>query len=162
MATANDSAIQKSTSANAAAVTRLKPPSPAARKSQASHQALYRQRRKHGLQPVKKPWDYLTCGEVKDMAWQAYMVASWYLREAVFEGRLSHKELRELFASSLGEMFTDALSAHAVLEGDCWPVDADTEPYRDYPTIWAAHSEAVPKSWRPEYPVYPSVKGVER
>jgi hypothetical protein len=156
------SIVKQYLAANAAAAKRFKGSKTAQRKSQTSNQALYRKRRENGLQPLKKPWDYLTCAEAKSMVWKAYRVASWHMREGVFEGRLSHKELREMFASSLAEMFSDALSAHAVQEGDCWPVDVHTEPFRDYPTIWAAHCEEVPDSWRPEYPFYSPVKAVKR
>jgi hypothetical protein len=152
-------AVKQYLAGNAAAVRRFKS-STTKRKSQAQHQSVYRKRRQAGLQPVDKPWDYLCCGEVKDMAWKAYRVAAWHLRQAMFEGNYSQRELREMFAESLGEMFKDALAAHAVNEGGCWPVDGSTPPYRNYPVIWDSHCDEVSKTWRPEYPVYPPVKGV--
>lgn len=159
MATVNHSAKHKSTASVEAAIYRRKSPSPSARKSQAAAMVVYRQRVKNGLQPIKKPWDYLTSHEVKKMAWQAYRVAAWYLRDDLFEveGRFTHEQLREAFAESLAEMFKDALSAHAVTEGGCWPVDADTPHYRNYPKVWGMLAGDVPQSWRPERNVYPEV-----
>jgi hypothetical protein len=125
----------------------------------AQHQALYRQRRKLQLKPIPRPWDYLTSAEVKSLAWQAYRVASWLMVEDVAaDGPVrTHREQRETFASTLAEMFTDALMAHAVDEGDCWPVTVETPPYRNYPRVWEMLSEDVPHSWRPEYRLYVDV-----
>lgn len=119
------------------------------------HMQAYRQRRKAGLEPLPKPWDYLCSLEVKDMAWQAYRVASWVLRDDMASGaHLTHQALREAFCTTLAEMFEAALSAHAVQEGGCWPLDKDTPDHRDYVQVWADLSGDVPRSWRPEYPVY--------
>jgi hypothetical protein len=43
------------------------------------HQASYRQRRKLALQPIAKPWDFMTAAEVKEMAMKAYDSA-WNLK----------------------------------------------------------------------------------
>jgi len=122
-----------------------------------AHMKVYRDRKAAGLKPLPKPWDYLCSAEVKAMAWQAYRAASWDLREDMFEGRIAHQDLRERFAELLAEMFKDALAAHAVTEGSCWPVEPDTPPYRNYPRIWQMLVEGVPDTWRPEYPVYQEV-----
>jgi hypothetical protein len=118
------------------------------------HQAVYRLRRKLALSPVRKPWDYLTCAEVKAMAWQAYRVASRGLIEDAEGGRFAHSRLREMFAEALAGSFRDALFSHAVTEGGCWPVTPDTPSYRDYPAIWAAFASGVPATWNPQYRVY--------
>jgi hypothetical protein len=123
--------------------------------TRAQHQAVYRKRRKLDLKPIRKPWDYLTSAEVKAMAWQAYRVAAWLMIEDCSGGPVrTHRERREAFATSLAEMFSDALMAHAVLEGECWPVTAETPPFRNYPRVWEMLSQDVPHSWRPEYPLY--------
>lgn len=146
-------------------VKRGRPAAPNPKKSELhrEHQATYRERRKQGLQPLQKPWGFLCSGEVKDMAWQAYRVASWYMREDVQQGsNLTPEELREAFASSLAEMFSDAVMAHAVSEGGCWPVDGQTPPHRNYPRVWELLKNEVPASWRPEYPLYKEVAPAER
>lgn len=129
-------------------------------KLHAQHQAVYRERRKLGLTPVVKPWDYLCSAEVKEMAWKAYRVASFQISESLMEldgAHYTQQEWRERFAEMLAESFKDALTAHAVAEGGCWPVDADTPPYRNYPRVWEMLSNDTPTSWRPEYPLYTKV-----
>lgn len=155
-------AKQKFLMANEPGAKRFKAIANAMRKSQAAAQAVYRKRRKLGLQPLKKPWDYMTCAEVKNMAWQAYRVASFEVARAVVteDGRdVTHQRLREEFAALLAEMFNDAVMAHAVMEGGCWPVADDTPPYRNYPRVWELMSTEVPPEWRPEYPFYRPVEG---
>lgn len=143
---------------SSAAVERFTKPAKKAQPSHNRYQPIYRERRKQGLQPLPKPWDFLCSGEVKDIAWQAYRVASWYLKEDVQEGsRLSHKQLREAFAVSLAEMFKDAIMSHAVLEGGCWPVTPDTPLYDNSPQVWENLSSEVPANWAPQYALYKEV-----
>jgi hypothetical protein len=123
----------------------------------AAHQAVYRERRKLELQPLRKPWDFMTSQEVKAMAWKAYRAAAWYLKPDLEESRFTHLELRSMFAESLAEMFKDALYAHTVSEGQCWPVDASTPPYRNYPRVWEMLCDDMPENWNPQYPVYQEV-----
>lgn len=118
-----------------------------------AHQAVYRQRRKLELQPLNKPWDFMTSSEVKAMAWKAYRVAAWHLKPDLEDPQFTHMERRAMFAESLAEMFKDAVSAHAVTDGLIWPVDASTPPYRNYPRVWEMLCEDVPADWNPQYPV---------
>ena len=122
--------------------------------SHKEHQRTWRLRRKLDLSPVPKAWDYLTSTEVKDMAWRAYRVASWHMRDDLGRFDRTHQELREAFAESLAEMFRDALSAHAVIEGLCWPITSKTPPYRNYPRVWEMLYEDVPDSWHPQYRLF--------
>lgn len=92
------------------------------------------------------------------MAWQAYRVASWYMLEDLFDTPKTHQQLRESFANLLAENFTDALLAHAAKEGECFPVDDETPPYRNYARVWEMLAGDVPASWRPEYPLYPDIQ----
>lgn len=126
-------------------------------KLRAAHQAVYRQRRKLDLQPLRKPWDFMTSAEVKAMAWKAYRIAAWDLKPDLDNPRLTHMERRAAFAESLVEMFKDAVSAHAVTDGLIWPVDASTPPYRNYPRVWEMLCEDMPADWNPQYPVYQEV-----
>lgn len=126
-------------------------------KLRAAHQAVYRQRRKLDLQPLRKPWDFMTSAEVKAMAWKAYRVAAWCLKPDLDDPQFTHMERRAMFAESLAEMFKDAVSAHAVTDGLIWPVDASTPPYRNYPRVWEMLCDDMPADWNPQYPVYNEV-----
>lgn len=117
-------------------------------------QSAYRQRKKTGVKPLPSPWAWMTIAEAKEIALQAFRVASWHMREDVAEGRLSDQDLREAFADSLAEMFKHAISAHAVSNGGCWPVDDQTPSYADHLQIWRNLSAEVPDTWRPQYPLY--------
>lgn len=70
------------------------------------------------------------------------------------ENHASTLELRQSFAENLADMFRDLALGDAVTRGGCWPVDANTPPFRNYPQIAAALCEDVPTDWRPQYPVY--------
>lgn len=122
-----------------------------------SHQATYRKRRLGVLQPLPKPWDFMTSSDVKEIALKAYRVAAWHLKPDLGDPRFTHLELRAMFAQSLSEMFNAAVSAHAVADGFVWPVDADTPDYRNYPRIWDSLCSDIPDSWNPQYPVYQEV-----
>lgn len=131
-------------------------PEPLAQKRQ--HVARCVKRKKLGLQPMVKPWDFLSLTEIKEISLQAYKTASWQIRgDLLQEGgpTRTHQQWREHFASALAESFSDALQAFAVEHGGCWPVDADTPDYEDYPRIWRELVSDVPASWRPQYPLFP-------
>ena len=123
----------------------------------AVRQAAYVQRRKNGLQPVAKPWEWLTLSEVQKLALDAYKVASYALLQDAQESDFTVQCLREQFAQDLAETFKNALDAYAVTEGMCWPVDTDTPLHENYPLVWANLCGDVPEDWRPQYPVYKQV-----
>jgi hypothetical protein len=54
----------------------------------------------------------------------------------------------------LADRFYDALMAHAVTEGGCWPILENTPHHRNYPHVWDLLSRDVLATWRPEYPLY--------
>lgn len=139
--------------ANQPKVDQEKPKKVRSKELNVLHNVIYRERRKNGIKPARKPWDFLTSHEVKKMAWTAHKVASWYLREDALAKTMPHVRLREEFAVQLGEMFTSALLAHAVQEGDCWPVEGETPFYRDYVQVWKDLSHDVPYDWYPQYPL---------
>jgi hypothetical protein len=118
------------------------------------HKAAFRQRRKNGLQPIAKPWGWLSLAEVKEMALKAYYVASHGLVEDVQDGRLTDQELRQVFATDLADLMRDLVLAHAVTRGGCWPVDAGTPAHQDYPQIAADMCADLPPGWRPQYPLF--------
>ena len=121
------------------------------------HKAAFRLRRKNGLEPLPKPWDWLDAAQVKEIALKAYYVATHGLLEDVQFGQLSEQELRQSFAESLTDVFRDLVIADAVTRGGCWPVDANTPPFRNYPQIAANMCADLPKDWKPQYPVYQEV-----
>lgn len=127
----------------------------------AQHKAAFRQRRKAGLQPVAKPWDWISAADVKELALKAYYVATHGMVEDVHAGQLSDQELRELFAGNLADLMRDLVMAQAVLKGGCWPVESDTPPYQDYPRIAAVMCADLPQTWRPQYPLFKSQTGQE-
>lgn len=125
------------------------------------HTALYRQRRKNGLQAVAKPWDWLSPADVKEIALKAYYVASHGLVEDLQDGRLTDQDLRQVFAMDLADLVRDLVLAQAVTRGGCWPVDAGTPRHQDYPQIAADLCADLPATWRPQYPVYKSGQEVQ-
>lgn len=121
------------------------------------HMSAFRQRRKNGLQPVIKPWGWLSLAEVQNLAIEAYRVASFELLADLQESRLTVQEKRETFVENLVDMFRDLVRADAVTRAGCWPVNARTADYRNYPKIAAALCASVPADWRPQYPVFQKI-----
>jgi len=118
------------------------------------HKAAFRQRRKNGLQPIDKPWGWLSITEVKQIALKAYYVATHGLLEDVRGNRFNAQDMRQVFACNLADLMRDLLMAQAVSKGGCWPVTPDTPSYQNYPQIAANLCADLPPTWRPQYPLY--------
>lgn len=112
----------------------------------AVRQAAYVKRRKNGLQPVAKPWDWLTLAEVKELAAEAYLAATHGLSDPSDWP----SEDRAFFVSELASAFEVLVAGKAQGLGiRCAPAGA--QHYA------ACLREDVPSSWRPQYPIYKEV-----
>lgn len=109
----------------------------------ARHQATYRERRKQGLQPVKKPWDWITVAQVQELAKEAYLMASHDLSDA----QEWPSEPDAAFVQELASVFEILLSAMAQKRSiRCAPASAE-----HYAQMMRS---ALPATWRPQYPLY--------
>lgn len=109
----------------------------------AEHQADYRQRRKNGLQPMTKPWDWLTLADVQKLAVEAYRSVTYAASDPEDQATYPHED----FVSQLGEAFRVLIAGQAQSLGiSCAPANA-----MHYA---ACLREDVPANWQPQYPVY--------
>lgn len=112
----------------------------------ARHQAVYRERRKLGLQPLVKPWDWLSVPEVQELAKEAYLIASHELCDQ----EEWPSEPAGSFAEELAQAFALLVAAAAQKRAiRCAPANAEHYAQR--------MRESLPAAWRPQYPLYQKV-----
>lgn len=112
-------------------------------KPSAPRQAVYRQRRQAGLQPMVKPWDWLSLAEVQKLAVEAYRSATFALSDPEDQTSSPH----EYFVGELARAFEVLVAGKAQGLGlTCAPANA-----KHYAQCLR---EDVPANWRPQYPVY--------
>lgn len=109
----------------------------------ASHQNAYRERLKSGLQPISKPWDWLTISDVQKLAVEAYRATTFALSDPDDQTINPRGYFAEQLIQALETLVADA----AQIEGiSCAPANA---------MHYAACLRAdLPAQWRPQYPVY--------
>lgn len=133
-------------------------------KNHAEHQTAYRDRRKLGLVPVEKPWQWLSRFELIELVWSAYKVSTWYSRDDAIEP-MEHqtaRELREAWVDELAKCFKDALYAYAAERGQCWFEDDGVAQCARYVEVWKSLQGEVDPGWRPQYPLYKKLAPAER
>jgi hypothetical protein len=113
------------------------------------HQANYRQRRKLALQPIAKPWDWLSLAEVQKLAVQGYRSASFATLPESPTDALSVADFqrsRDDFAYGLTQAFECLVDAAADVSG------IKRGPMAKH--YAACLREDVPAAWRPQYSFY--------
>lgn len=117
------------------------------------HKAAFRQRRKAGLVPLVKPWDWLSAVEVQRLAVLAYRAATHDLADP--DDWPHH--VQACFVQELASAFEVLVAGKAQQLGIvCAPAGA--QHYA------ACLREGLPASWRPQYPLYapaPLPEGVQ-
>lgn len=112
----------------------------------AQRQAVYRMRRKLGLMPLPKPWDWLSANEVKQLAMEAYLSAT----HAASDSDDQAPYPREFFVAQLTQAFEVLVAGKAQSLGiACAPAGA-----MHYA---ACLREDTPADWNPQYPVYKKI-----
>ena len=113
------------------------------------HTALYRQRRKNGLQVVAKPWGWLSLTEVQKIAQTAYSAATHGLSDP----NDWPSNVQALFVQELASAFEVLVAGRAQQLGiACAPAGA--QHYAQ------CLREDLPSTWRPQYPLYRGIGGV--
>jgi len=112
----------------------------------AQHQAAYRMRRKLGLTPFSKPWDWLSANEVKQLAMEAYLAATHDASDSDDQA----PNPREFFVAQLTQAFEVLVAGKAQSLGiACAPSGS-----MHYATCLR---ERTPADWNPQYPVYKKI-----
>lgn len=107
----------------------------------------FRQRVKTGCKPLPVPWDYVSTAAIRELAGEAYRVASWRLLAQVHHPRLPLHELRRVFADELADMLRARVLA-------CLPASNGQRGNAPEARAWRALRAPMPASWRPQYPCY--------